>query len=158
MKSRNCGTNLKVHCVMQLSLSYKIASPEYHVIGSQLAGTPGYVTGYLCTLFLVSEFLAFANIKVFSHKYSQIIAASDWLHLFCTLGVFFSILINAHKQIFKLTLLDFKLDKIMIWCPVLLFTIFKAISKHLHIYSHIMKYTRNFYLYHTYCSCFQGYN
>ena len=32
----NCETNLKVYCIMQLSLSHKvlIASPEYHVIAS----------------------------------------------------------------------------------------------------------------------------
>ena len=32
---------------------------------------------------------------------------------------------------------------------------FKAIGKHLHIYSHFMKYTQNFHLCYTYCSCFE---
>ena len=30
--------------------------------------------------------------------YGQIMAASDWLHLFCTLDVLFNVLINAHKN------------------------------------------------------------
>ena len=65
-----------------------MASPEYHVIASYLVSTLSYVVNYLCTLSVVSKFLALADIKAFSHNYSQITAASDWPCLFCTLDVF----------------------------------------------------------------------
>ena len=35
--------------------------------------------------------MVLADIKAFSCMYSQITAASDWPHLFCTLGTFVSI-------------------------------------------------------------------
>ena len=65
-----------------------MASPEYHVIANYLVSTLGYVASYLCTLSIVSPFLALADIKAFSRMYSQMTAASDWPRLFCTLGVF----------------------------------------------------------------------
>ena len=46
------------------------------------------------------QFLALANIKAFSCMSSQITAASDWPHIFCTLGVFVQHIYfaNTHKQ------------------------------------------------------------
>ena len=70
----------------QLSVSFKVfttqlASPEYHIIANYLVSTLSYVASYLCTVSIVSSFLALADIKAFSHMYSQITAASDWPHL-----------------------------------------------------------------------------
>ena len=65
-----------------------MASPEYHVIASYLVSALSYAASYLCTLSIVSYFLALADIKAFSRMYSQITAASDWPRLFCTLGIF----------------------------------------------------------------------
>ena len=65
-----------------------MASTKYHVTASYLVSTLNYVASYLYTLFIVSWFLALADIKAFSHMYSQIIAASNWPCHFCTLGIF----------------------------------------------------------------------
>ena len=62
--------------------------PEYHVIASQLVSTLSYVASYLCTLSVVSQFLALTDIKAFGCMYDQITAASDWPYLLCILGVF----------------------------------------------------------------------
>ena len=40
LKKNYRETNLKVHCVMQLSLSYNMASPKYQVIAIKLASNP----------------------------------------------------------------------------------------------------------------------
>ena len=52
---KNSETNQKVHCVMQLqlSLSFKVFSPEYQVIANYFVSTLNYVASYLCTLSIV---------------------------------------------------------------------------------------------------------
>ena len=51
-------------------------------LATYLVNTSSYVPNYLCTLSIVSQFWALADIKVFSRLYSQITAASDWPCLF----------------------------------------------------------------------------
>ena len=79
----NFETNLKVHCVMQLSLSYKVFRwhplHEYHVIASQLVSTLSCVATFLLYLQLAnswpeSNFWLYVQL----YSYNQIIAASDW--------------------------------------------------------------------------------
>ena len=64
-----------------------MASPEYHIIASQLFSTISYVASYFGSLSIPSYFLAFVDIKAFTRSYSQITAAC-WPRLFCNLGVF----------------------------------------------------------------------
>ena len=105
---------------MQLSLSYKLFRWHplniMHVIASWFVFTLSYVASYLCALSIVSYFLALADIKTFSCKYSQITSASDWPRLFAPyIARCFYLAINyqhnAYLENIKMSIIGRKLGK-----------------------------------------------